>query len=320
MTSSKIVPARPRNCSMLSDARLAAAAGYSPALLLHNLVALSNHYGHDLVVKQGPRVKLTKEGEKVMRWAQRVLREFDQGVEWPVHERQELIIAASGRALTFMLPKVVADFLEKREKKRKVDDPGIDIRFREGTVEQVLQDLRNGEPHIAVCGSPNAGDWDDLDPQPVWENIPTVMLASRKHDSWGEKRWTPGATIDLSELAKEVVCVLAPDLHGALRDLPRPAPGGGRIVVDRYASVVALVQTGACIGFIPLYERAERVSVADQGLLVYDVAGDRRVPMRNVWLWRRKGEQLPEAAKEFVGVLLETMKGKRARAQEAAGW
>src|SRR5262249_26333101 len=123
---------------------------------------------------------------------------------------------------------------------------------------------------------------------------------------WGtQEAWfeTVEVGVRLAEVRKEAVCVLKADLEGVLADLPGPVPGGSRICVDRYASLVSIVHSGAAVGFVPLLEREparRRDYPGIPGLIMHRIAKADGVPTRKVCLWRREGEQLPETVTRFL--------------------
>src|SRR5262249_15914875 len=150
--------------------------------------------------------------------------------------------------------------------------------FREGDVEQLLDDLRAGVTDLAICGLPAAGRWEGLEePEKLWDNVPTVALAARNHRDWGlregkkRKQANPNGTaqVEVSELDNRTLCMLETDRLERMPTLRVPPRESDRILVDRYASVVALAQAGSCLGLIPILGPVDRAAAEQQNLLVY---------------------------------------------------
>lgn len=144
-----------------------------------------------------------------------------------------------------------------------------------------------------------AGAWSDLTCEVLCDRIATVMIASPEHARWGSAQRRKKTAVSLEEAAAEVVCVLARDLHGVLAQLPKPKPGGSRILVENYSSAVALVRANAGIGFVPELDVDSALSGSDRaGLEVYPVSNP--LPLRHLAVWLRTGEPAPEEVEALL--------------------
>lgn len=274
----------------------------------YDLRLIKNYFKNDLIILKNGEV--TELGQRVYRWAKGVIEAHRAGRRLPIGGREQIIIGATGAVDTFILPGLIGKFLEGRE-------GNVDFRIHLGSIETLLGELTLGHLDAALCGVPDSGAVGDLEPVDVWSNIRTVMIAAerterlegarndshrtdwRDHRTWLERR----NNLRLAELAGEVVCVFEPDLKGVFAKLPRPARSGARILVERYASIISIVQSGAAVGLVPLLASSPSKShyPGYQGLLYYHIAEADDVPPRKVCLWRTKEQVEREARQASVG-------------------
>src|SRR5206468_868402 len=136
-----------------------------------------------------------------------------------------------------------------------------------------------GKVHAGLAAVFAAGPWPDLAVDTVRDCVATVMIASSQHERWGRHARKLRKEVGFGDVAGETVCVIEADLHTVLAGLPEPTPGGGRILVENYASVLAFVRTGLAIGFIPQLDIGDDLNhAAYQGLEIYRIK--EQVPTR----------------------------------------
>ena len=292
----------------LNEAAASMSSSYSKSNVFRALDELRKVYGRQLVNRS--TVALSAEGEAVYGWASALLSLHARGRQWPIGERERILIGTSNWILTFVLPEVVRLFLEGRAKRKRQDakSPNLDLVFGEYDVEQLLVDLRKGTLHAGLAAVFAVGSWPDLHAVTVRHPLATVMIASSRHSRWGRDTRKHRQEVELAEVAGETVCVLEADLYRVLPGLPEPAPGGDRILVGNYASVVALVRAGAGLGFIPQLAPTgqETGHSAYQGLEVYRIKDE--LPSRTLAILRRRGEKLPEEVEAFLRIAAEQLR------------
>ena len=283
----------------LSEAAEGMSSSYSKSNVFRALEELRKVYGRQLVNRN--TVMLTKEGETVFGWAKTLLDHHAKGTKWPIGAKEEIHIGTTNWILTFLLPEVVGAYVGDRAKrKRKTPDlPEVNLRFGEYDVEQLLVDLRKGAVHAGLAGVFAAGPWPDLVVETIRERVETVMIASSEDERWGRDARRRRKDVSLSEVTKETVCVLRSDLDTVLAGLPEPESPGSRIVVESYASVVALVKARVAIGFIPGLGRGDESDhAAYQGLEVYSIK--EAPPARTLSVLRRLGDELSDEVEAFL--------------------
>ena len=289
----------------LSEAADSMSSSYSKSNVFRALEDLRKVYGRQLVNRS--TVALSAEGEAVYAWARSLLHLHAKGRQWPIGERERIVIGTSNWILNFVLPEPVRIYLDDRAK-RKCQNPSlldVDLSFGEYGVEQMLAALRKGTLHAGLAAVFSAGSWPDLTAETVRPQVATVMIASSQHERWGAQKHRK--EIGLAELAGETLCVLEADLYTVLPGLPEPRAGGSRILVQNYASVVALVRTGGVVGFIPQLDmRREPNPAVYQGLEVYHVKDE--LPLRTLAILRRTGGDLPEEAETFLRIVQDKLR------------
>jgi DNA-binding transcriptional LysR family regulator len=290
----------------LSEAAEGMSSSYSKSNVFRALEELRKVYGRQLVNRS--TVMLTKEGEAVLSWAKALLEHHAKGTKWPIGAKEEIHIGTTNWILTFLLPEVLTAYAKDRAKrKRKAPDlPEVNISFGEYDVEQLLVDLRKGVVHAGLAAVFAAGPWPDLEVETVREKVETVMIASSDDERWGSDARRRRKDVSLSEFAGEIQCVIKPDLETVLAGIPEPVPPGSRIVVESYASVVALVRARVAIGFIPGLGRGDEAEhSAYQGLEVYSIR--EAPPHRTFSVLRRSGEELSGEVEAFLRVVKERL-------------
>lgn len=293
----RIRAAAKQGTSYASPSALAdAMTGHSKANVFRVLAELREVYGRQLLNRN--TVTLTSEGEAVFEWAKALLLNHAKGRKWPIGDREQIRIGTSNWILSFIMPGVVRTFQEERAKQRRRAPtlPEVDLLFGEYDVQQLLVELRRGRVHAGVAAIFAADLWPDLAVQSV-RPVATVMIASSENERWGRDARRHRREVELTEVAGEPVAVIEADLHTVLARLPG---GGGRIIVQNYASVVAFVRAGVAIGFVPELQKAGSADDgAYQGLDVYPVEREQVTP-RTLSILRRAGDELPEEVEAFL--------------------
>lgn len=290
----------------LSEAAEGMSSSYSKSNVFRALEELRKVYGRQLVNRS--TVTLTKEGETVFGWAKALLDHHAKGTKWPIGAKEEIHIGTTNWILTFLLPEVIQSYLAGRAKRgRKTHDLfEVDLAFGEYDVEQLLVDLRKGVVHAGLAAVFAAGPWPDLVVETIRERVETVMIASSDDERWGNDVRRRRKDVSLSDVAGETQCVIKPDLDTVLAGLPEPVPPRSRIVVESYASVVALVKARVAIGFIPGLGRGDEADhAAYQGLEVYSIKD--APPARTLSVLRRSGEELSGEVEAFLRVVKEKL-------------
>jgi DNA-binding transcriptional LysR family regulator len=264
-------------------------AGHSRSHFSNCFIELRRRYNLHVV---DDRNQLTEVGEGLYRWARRLLRQWERGEYFAVRNRQQLLVGASGRVMTFILPRVVRSFLAawKTAPENTRRGTGMDVVFHEGGAEEVLDDLRAGLTDVAVCGVPARPEEGDLEHQVLWDNIPMAVIAARNHPTWGQDAWAKRKQVKIGELAGETLCILEEDWRDRLHALRTTPAGADRVLVQRYASVIAQTQTGSCLGLMPMLGAADRSLAGEQNLVAYDIKDAPEIEPRKVALWLRKDE------------------------------
>ena len=103
--------------------------------------------------------------------------------------------------------------------------------------------------------------------------------------------------VDLKSLDTTNLCLIRRDLRGEFGELPPPAAGYTRILVDNYSSVIAMVRARAAVGIVI------NCGIPND-FLKFDFE-DTDLSAQKFALWQRKGYELSQAAKslkEAVGI------------------
>ncbi len=288
-----------------SMVQVAEAADFTNAHCHNTLAKLESlgRFGKKLVDRQN--ITLTKEGEEVLVYARRVLatyrlRPFESG-------RTTLRIAATNRVLTTLLASYIPAFLESFKAKSDTD---VDIEILEATFEQVLTWLEIGEVELAFGGVNISGNshtkvvvessesHPKLVAESLREELRMVLVAPPKGlGVYTVRKKSERMKVSIKSLDSTNLCLIRRDLRGDFRELPPPAPGFTRIVVDNYSSVLAIVRSRAAVGLL-----------IDQGipsdLLKFEFS-DMNLSAQNFAVWHRKGIELSSAAialKDSLGV------------------
>ncbi len=295
----------------LSELAESLSASYSKSNVFRALSELRKVYGRQLVNRS--TVTLTTEGESVYGWARSLLELHARGSRWPIGNRTDIRIGASSWIINFLIPEIVRAFLAGGAE-RNESTPDVDLIFGEFDVEEILVALRKGTVQAGLAAVFSVESYPGLSVQAVRKGLTTVMIASSDHERWGKRARKTTDEVTLRELARETVCVIEADLYRVLADLPPPARGQPRILVENYATVAALVRAGAAVGLLPqLHAGDEPDHPAYQGLEVYRVR-EKLVP-RTLALLRRAGEDLPAVVEEFLAVVLKTLGASRPAAE-----
>lgn len=288
-----------------SMVQVAEAADFTNAHCHNTLAKLesTSRFGKKLVDRQS--ISLTKEGEEVLVYARRVLatyrlRPFQSS-------RVTLRIAATNRVLTTLLASYIPAFLESFKAQSQND---VDIEILEATFEQVLTWLEIGEVELAFGGVNISGNshtkvvvessasHPKLVAESLREELRMVVVAPPKGlGVFSLRNKRERMKVSMKSLDMTNLCLIRRDMRGDFRDLPPPAPGYTRIIVDNYSSVLAIVRSRAAVGLL-----------IDQGiptdLLKFEFA-DSNLSAQNFAVWHRKGMDLSPAAialKESLGV------------------
>jgi DNA-binding transcriptional LysR family regulator len=302
----------------------AATAGMSSkkANVFRALAELRKVYGRPLVYRG--TVTLSPEGETVYAWAKALLELHARGKQWPLGGREQVHIGASSWILHFLVPEIARAFQAGRAERQEdraeqqaedpdlPDFPDVDLAFSEYDLEQILVALRKGAVHAGLAALFTTGPFPGIAVQSLRGGVSTVVIASSQHQRWGQPTRKHRKEVALAELAGETVCVIEADLYRVLSSLPPPTPGGGRILVENYATVAALVRSGVAVGFLPQLHRGPEPShPAYDGLEVYGIKeGDRpkdKIATRTLAILRPSGEKLPEPVEDFLRIAKEKL-------------
>jgi DNA-binding transcriptional LysR family regulator len=309
----KAAAAQGRTFASLSEAADELDLYYSKSNVFRALEELRDVYDRGLVNRGD--VTLSPEGEIVYAWAKALLELHARGKQWPIGGREQVHIGASSWILHFLVPEIVRGFLADRaeQKEENRDLPDVDLAFSEYDLEQVLVALRKGAIHAGLAALFMAGSLPGIDVQSLREGVSTLMIASSQHERWGHRTRQRRNEVALAELAAERICVIEADLYRVLASLPAPAPGGGRVLVENYATVAALVRSGAAVGFLPqLHRGPEPDHPAYQGLEVYSIKEGKepqhKIATRTLAILRRANDTLPEPVEEFLAVAADLLR------------
>ena len=285
--------------------QVAIAAGYTNAHGHNALAKLESQerFGRTLVDRK--RIALTKEGEEVLAYTRNVLRNYS---DRPFQTgRTTLRIAATNRILTTLLSSFIPAFVETYRAESRTD---IDIEILESSFDQVLSWLEIGEVELAFGGvtvSNNSHPKLDLDL--LGTNLGMVLVAPAKGlGTFSVRNCNDGMKIVLKNLEATNLCLIRRDLRGEFGELPSPAAGFSRIVVDNYSSVIAMVRARAAVGIVI------NCGIPND-FLKFEFA-DMNLSAQKFALWQRKGYDLSDAAKslkEAVGVAKTRKNSNRSR-------
>lgn len=296
----KAVQGQGGSFASLSEVANALSSSYSKSNVFRALAELRKVYRRQLVNRS--TVTLTSEGEAVYEWARSLLALHAKGTHWPIAERESVRIGASSWILQFLLPGVAEAFLSERAR-RKAQAPDVDLVFSEFDVEEILSALRKGTVHAGFAAVFSVEAYPGLTLETLRERVPTVMVSARHHKRWGRERRKETDEVSLAELSGETICVIEQDLYRVLSGLPAPAKGANRLLVQNYSAVVAFVQAGAGVGFVPEMRGSGLESL---GLEVYRVK--QRLLSRTLAILRRAGEELSEEVQGFLRIASEALK------------
>jgi hypothetical protein len=130
------------------------------------------------------------------------------------------------------------------------------------------------------------------------------MIAAPDHPRWGKTKTGRARGATLSQLAQEVVCVVAGD-RTLIDQLPEPEAGGSRVMVETESSIAALVRANVGVGFVLCFDEHRSSHFReDLGLYTYEVE---EVAPRTLAAWKRVGEAWPEAVEYFFTKLKEKL-------------
>lgn len=148
---------------------------YATSFVFRKLQEIRELYARPLFNRATHR--LTDDGKKIHQYADSVLAAHAAGKHWPIEYRKQVIIGTNNRSLHFVLPGVIAAYLQ-REKGAKQRRYAIDLRFREYEFEQMIDELRRGEIHAGIFGVPFDGHWRTVSHRVIWKGVGTVMIAA----------------------------------------------------------------------------------------------------------------------------------------------
>lgn len=235
-------------------------------------------------------VQLTADGRAAYQYACAVLEQHASG---PFSRQRETIrVGTSNRVMTAFLAPKLRHFLADR------NGADVDLELRELSLDQMLMELRLGQIEIAIGGAPLEPLPRGLTRRSILGALPTVLIAGAGGCGvYDERLLAAGHRVRLAELSAADVCLIRQDWHGALALLPRPEAGYSRIIVDNYASVVSVAQSGAAVGL-----------VLDMGLpagiLKFELEPSERPQPRELSVWTRSGDDLSPTAQRLIRVVL----------------
>lgn len=248
---------------------------------------------------------VTDDGERAYDYACRVLAAH---VADPfADQREALRIGTTNRVMTAFLGPKIRDFLWRhRIRQKEATKAGhvladVDLQLRESSLDVILSQLRRAEIEIAIGGVPLDGMPPDLDHSLIDGRLDTVLIAGKGYQGdFTERRLKEGRRVKWSELAQANMCIIRSDVHGILGHLPQPAPGYTRIVVENYASVVAVVKSGAAVGLV-LDMGQLNVETMDRDTMRFELEDTKDRPKaRRLAVWTRRGSKLTSTAHAFI--------------------
>ncbi len=226
-----------------SFSRAAEALALSQPAVSHQVAALERQLGTALLVRGRAGAVPTEAGE-LMLWHADALAERLELADRQMHAlvsgaRLTLTVGAVPSALATIVPTAIAAL--------RTDEPQLQVAVKEGTVEDLEQELRSGRLDAAVCFQDAAAprhEHDDLRRTDLGEDPMLALLP-------GDHRLAQRDAIELRELADDPW--MAPSADGFHVDACRAAGFEPRIVIltrDRLAAC-AIAAAGLAVSLMP---------------------------------------------------------------------
>lgn len=160
-------------CEFQSVTRVAERIGIAQPVVTAHLRFLEEKLGVTLFVRQGRRIVLTSEGERVLIWANEVItrtRELERELAVPSEEGAgSVVVAASMTVGSYVLPALFARF-------RHANPLGV-ITVNISNPQLVTAALRDGSADFGVCILDPRLDVDGLDVQRLWQEQLVLVVA-----------------------------------------------------------------------------------------------------------------------------------------------
>lgn len=255
--------------------------------------ALERELGVQLFLRNGPRISLTYDGQRLLELAGPLVESMD-GLAASFNavresaERGVVNVAAGGSTLQYLMPQFVEAFARNH--------PLVDVRLHNLTGKAGLEMLRSNEIDFAV--GPLLGTLSDVIFHPIVTYEP--MLITRKDHPLARRK-----RITLKEIAKYPLILPPKNLstHRIVEavltdhslDYDVKLEVGGYDVIKKY------VQLGLGISIVMSHCLAE-------GDHLHAVSVKRYFPSRTYGIVLSKGRTLSPAAKEFVHTIMNTTK------------
>ncbi len=207
-----------------------------PAVSKH-IAALEKEIGITLVTRR-PTFQLTPAGQFLAGYVARagaLLDEAGRGVRALVDtEVGTLRLAASGTPGTYLLPRVVRRFIERR--------PYVDVDFRLGTSAETLDALEHHEVELGIVGG--FGGRSDLDVTPIVDDDIVLVAAP----ALGRSRVRPGELNDLLWVHREEGSATRVALEAALRAVG--ASPRRRLALPSWEAIKLVVADGGAVAAV----------------------------------------------------------------------
>ncbi|MYN12040.1 LysR family transcriptional regulator [Pusillimonas sp. TS35] len=250
---------------------------------------LEEQVGARLFDRSTRKVELTREGERLLETALRVLRDIDDAVG----DIRDRIAIRKGRVAIAALPSLAAGWLPDICAQFHAAHPGVDLILRDALLEPCLALVRAGAADFAVAamGREMAG----LAVEPLCEDA-FYLVCRDDHHLAGR------TSLRLADLAGCDMIQLGQGSSVRQSLAPRIDSQGLRtfLEVDHLATVTGLVAAGLGVSLVPgmtLFQfRHPRIRIVP-------LASRDRI-MRALYLIRRQDRSLPGAAQAFYDVLL----------------
>ena len=228
-----------------------------PAVSKH-ISALEREIGIALVIRR-PVFQLTPAGQFLAGYVAKagaLLDQAERGVRALVEaEVGTLRIGASGTPGTYLVPKVVRRFIDRR--------PYVDVMFQLGTSAETLDALEHHEIELGVIGG--LGGRSDLDVEPIVDDNLVLVCAP----SLGTSRLRPGDLDELLWVHREEGSATRVALEAALRAIG--AAPRRRLALPSWEAIKLVVADGGAVAAVS--EMAIDVEQAAGTLIRLDVKG-----------------------------------------------
>ena len=277
---------------MGSFTRAAAEEGVAQPSLSQQILKLEAEMGAPLFERLGRSVRLTQCGELLLPQAHAILRQFADAR----HSVQGMLTGVQGRLKVGSIPTVMPYFVAPRVPAFLREYPQVDLQLVENTTARLIEGLQAGDLDLAILGLPVASP--DLVCCELFRE-PILLAVPPGHRLSGLER------VDLKEVRQERMLLLREGhcfRDDALATCRKARMKPNAIFEsDQFASIIALVEAGAGVSFVPAM-----AARAAQGCRLVPLQPEsfRRIGYAHVPRQFR-----PPAQKAFVGWLKRSVSG-----------